>query len=195
MPTYPTPAALPVSPAAIPGLAKLLSMARRRSFAAAFDAVRAPTVVALLIALLGAVGSWLKQPWLFAGIGPTVLLVASNPGHESARIRAIVLGHLAAMGCAYLALMLLDATRAPSFYKTTFMVYPRIWASALALAMMALVQPQFRAFHPPAGATALLVTMGAYRMTGKTPLALVGGVVVMAVAAEALHRFRPRRGR
>jgi hypothetical protein len=53
--------------------------------------------------------------------------------------------------------------------------------------------PQLRSFHPPAAATALLVTLGAYRMTGKTPLALMGGVVVIALASEALQRIRPRR--
>jgi hypothetical protein len=32
-------------------------------------------------------------------------------------------------------------------------------------------------------------------MTGKTPLALMGGAVVMGLAAEALVRFRRRRSR
>jgi CBS-domain-containing membrane protein len=71
----------------------------------------------------------------------------------------------------------------------------RIWASAVALAMLAIVMPQLKSYHPPAAATALLITLGAYRMTGKTPLALMGGVVVIALAAEALNRLRPRRGR
>ena len=70
---------------------------------------------------------------------------------------------------------------------------PRVWASAGAIALLALVMPQLRAYHPPAAATALLVTFGAYRMTGKTPLALMGGVVIIAVAAELFNRLRPRR--
>jgi hypothetical protein len=57
------------------------------------------------------------------------------------------------------------------------------------------VQPQLRAYHPPAAATALLVTSGAYRMTGKTPLALMAGVLVVAIVAELLHHFRPKRAR
>jgi CBS-domain-containing membrane protein len=90
---------------------------------------------------------------------------------------------------------MLNATVAQSMLATRVVPFPRIWASAVAMAMLAIVMPQLKAFHPPAAATALLITLGAYRMTGKTPLALMGGVVVMAIAAEALHRFRPRRGR
>jgi CBS-domain-containing membrane protein len=70
--------------------------------------------------------------------------------------------------------------------------FPRVWASAAALAMLSVLLPQLRAYHPPAAATALLVTLGAYRMTGKTPLALMGGVVAVALVAELLNRSRPR---
>jgi CBS-domain-containing membrane protein len=65
----------------------------------------------------------------------------------------------------------------------------------VSLAMLAVLMPQLRAYHPPAAATALLVTLGAYRMTGKTPLALIAGVVAVAVASELLNRIRPRRSR
>jgi hypothetical protein len=61
--------------------------------------------------------------------------------------------------------------------------------------MLAILMPQLRAYHPPAAATALLVTLGAYRMTGKTPLALMAGVVAVAVVAEVLHRVKPRKSR
>jgi HPP family len=145
--------------------------------------------------LVGAIGSYMKQPWLFASLAPTVLMVAANPGHETTNFRAIVVGHIAAIACAYFALILLNATGSASMLATRVVPFPRIWASAAALAMLAIVTPQLKAFHPPAAATALLVTLGAYRMTGKTPLALVGGVVVVALASELLQRMRPRRGR
>jgi hypothetical protein len=94
-----------------------------------------------------------------------------------------------------LALMLFNASDAPLLAKAATDVSPRVWASAAALALLAIVQPQLRAYHPPAAATALLITLGAYRMTGRTPLALIGGVVAIAIAAELLNRLRPRRGR
>ena len=195
MSTYPTPAA--VRSTAMPplNLAKLTSLFRGRSIAAAVDAIWVPAVAATLIVIAGAIGHWLKQPWLFAGLGPTVLMLASNPGHETTRFRAVVTAHLAAIGCAYLALLLLNASGATAVITRATVPLPRVWASAASLAMLAILMPQLRAYHPPAAATALLVTLGAYRMTGKTPLALIAGVVAVAVASELLNRIRPRRGR
>lgn len=194
MTAYPTPAGLRAAPGA-PSLNRLFSMVRGGSVGAVLDLVWVPLVTAALITLAGAIGVWMKQPWLFAGLAPTALMVAANPGHETTSFRAIVVGHLAAIACAYLALLLLNAGAAPSMLATRVVPFPRVWASALAVAMLAMVTPQLKAFHPPAAATALLVTLGAYRMTGKTPLALIGGVVVVAIAAEILQRLRPRRGR
>jgi len=194
MPAYPTPAAMRAT-AGAPSFAKLTALFRGGSIAPALEMVWVPLVSAMLIVVVGAIGSYMKQPWLFAALAPTALMVAASPGHETNNFRAIVVGHLAAIACAYLALLLLNATTAPTMIATRVVPFPRIWASAAAMAMLAIVMPQLKSFHPPAAATALLITLGAYRMTGKTPLALMGGVVVMGIAAELLHRFRPRRGR
>jgi hypothetical protein len=194
MPAYPTPAVLRAT-AGAPSFAKLTAMLRGGSIAQVLDTLWVPLVSAMLIVLVGAIGTWTRQPWLFASLGPTILMVAANPGHETTNFRAIVVGHIAAIACAYLALLMLNATGSASMLATRVVPFPRIWASAAALAMLAIVTPQLKAFHPPAAATALLVTLGAYRMAGKTPLALVGGVVAVALAAEALQRLRPRRGK
>jgi hypothetical protein len=195
MSTYPTPAAVRTTAITPLSLAKLTALFRGSSLAKVVDAIWVPAIAATLIVLAGAVGYWLKQPWLFAGLGPTVLMLASNPGHETTRFRAVVIGHLAAIGCAYLALMLLNAHGATAVITRATVPLPRVWASAVSLAMLAVLLPQLRAYHPPAAATALLVTLGAYRMTGKTPLALIAGVVAVALAGELLNRMRPRRGR
>jgi len=195
MSTYPTPATARHTAITPLNLAKLTALFRGRSIATVVDAIWVPAVAATLIVLAGAIGSWLKQPWLFAGLGPTVLMLASNPGHETTRFRAVVVAHLAAIGCAYLALLLLNASVATAVITRATVPMPRVWASAAALAMLAVLMPQLRAYHPPAAATALLVTLGAYRMTSKTPLALMAGVVAVAVVAEVLNRVRPRRSK
>jgi hypothetical protein len=195
MSNYSTPAAVRTTPGATFKLRNFADMLSGRSVARAVDAAWAPGVCVALVILIGALGFWMHQPWLFAGLGPSILLVASSPGHETSRFRSIAVGHLVAIGCAYLALLLLNATSAPSLLAAATMSMPRVWASAGALAMLVLVQPQLRAYHPPAAATALLVTSGAYRMTGKTPLALMAGVLVVAIAAEVLHHVHPKRAR
>jgi hypothetical protein len=177
---------------------KMFSALRSGSVAPMVNAIWVPATAALLIAIAGLTGFWFKQPWLFAAIGPTVLMMVTTPGHESTSFRAVVVGHIAAMACAYMALLLLNATDAAgatTIAKAATEISPRVWASALALALLALVQPQLRAYHPPAAATALLITLGTYRLTGRTPLALIGGVVLIALAAEILNRIRPKRGR
>jgi hypothetical protein len=193
MSTYPTPATVRTTSPAPFRLASLTDLLRGRDAARVIDMIWTPSVCAALILVVGTIGFWLRQPWLFAGLGPSILLVASNPGHETTRFRSIVVGHLVAIACAYLALLLLNATSAPSLLAAATMSMPRVWASAGALAMVALVQPQLRAYHPPAAATTLLVTSGAYRMTGKTPLALMAGTLLVAIAAELLPRLRAHR--
>lgn len=182
-------------PVASVPLAKLGAMLRGGSLIEIVDAMWVPTVSALLIVAAGLAGHYMKQPWLFAGIGPTAFVLASAPNQETARFRNVVVGHLAAIGCAYLALLILNATGAPSVLVAAKISLPRVWASALGLAMLSLVQPQLKAYHPPAAATLLLVTFGAYRMTGRTPLALMAGVVLVAVLGELLNRLRPSRAR
>ena len=195
MSTYPTPAAARTAAITPLSLAKLGALFRGRSLATIVDAIWVPAIAATLIVLAGTIGYWLKQPWLFAGLGPTVLMLAANPGHETTRFRAVVLGHLAAIGCAYLALLLLNALGASTVVTRATVPLARVWASALSVGMLAVLLPQLRAYHPPAAATALLVTLGAYRMTGKTPLALIAGVVAVAAFGELLNRIRPRKGR
>jgi len=191
MSAFPTPASIPATPR-IPSLTGLLSKLRRGSVASVVSLLWVPAISAAVIVLTGAIGVWLRQPWLFAGLAPTIVMAAANPAHETTSFRAIVVGHLAAMACGYLAVLLLNATGAPTMIATRIVPMDRVWASAAALALLVVVQPQLKAFHPPAAATALLVTLGAYRMAGKTPLVLVGSVVLVALAFEGLKRVRPR---
>lgn len=191
MSVYPTPATVAASPS-VPSLTRLFAKLRAGSIAPALNLLWVPAVAAALIVLVGAVGVWMKQPWLFAGLAPTIIMIAATPGHETTSFRAIVVGHVAAIACGYLALLLLNATAAPTMIATRIVPMDRVWASAAAMALLVIVQPQLKAYHPPAAATALLVTLGAYRMTGKTPLVLVGSAVLIAVASEVLKLVRPR---
>lgn len=160
-----------------------------RSPAAAADSVWVPAVSGALVMVVGAVALASGQPVLFAALGPSALLIAATPGHSTTRFHAIVLGHLTAIVCAWLALLLLGAGRAPSMLGGELPVV-RVWASALAVAVTALVQPSLRAWHPPAAATALLLTLGAYRLTWKNSLSLMAGVLVLALLGEWFQRLR-----
>ena len=190
-PTVPSPAVTQQMSA--PGMtARLTSAWRGRSPAAASDSIWVPGVSAALILAAGAMSLATKQPWLFAGLGPTVIVAASSPGHPSTRFHSIVLGHAAAFACAWLSLLLLGAADAATLSSPHGMAVARVWASAFAVAGTALVQPTLRAYHPPAAATALLLTLGVYRTTWKTSLSLMAGVLVVALLAEWFQRIRLR---
>ena len=138
-----------------------------------------------------------------AGVGD----VRESPGLKIVTLLAglaYALAIVAVLPCAYLALLLLNANGAVGVLTRATVPYPRIWASAVAMGMLAVLLPQLRAYHPPAAATALLVTLGAYRMTGKTPLALAifnGQYEVASFLVERradvnkadAQRFTPRR--
>ena len=195
MASYPTPAGLRATSDAPLPLTKITAYFRGRAAATVLDAAWVPLASAVLIVLVGAMGHWMKQPWLFAALGPTIFMVVSAPGHETTSFRAVLVGHLAAIACAFLAVLMMNSAEAPTLMNATSVLSPRILASAIAMALLALVQSQLRSWHPPAAATALLITLGAYRMTGKTPLALMCGVLAVAIGAEVLRRLRPKHRR
>jgi hypothetical protein len=191
MASFPTPAAHSARSSLT--LGSLAASVRGGSPGVVLDALWVPGVSAVMILIAGGMSYYLRQPWLFAGLGPTALMVASSPGHETTRFHAVVVGHLTALACAWLALLVLSADSAPAVSASGGMPLVRIYASAAAIGLLAVVQPALRASHPPAAATALIVTLGAYRMKGKVPLGLMGGVLAVAVIGEVLRQVRQRR--
>lgn len=192
-PTVPTPAVPP--PSAGEHTSRLRTMWKGPSPAASPDAVWVPTVSGMLILAAGAMTLATGQPWLFAGLGPTALIVASSPAHPTTRVHNVVLGHLTAVACAWIVLLLLGAGDTATLLGGHSVPVVRVWASALAVALTALVQPSLRAYHPPAAATALLLTLGVHRVTWKVSLSMMAGVVVVALLGEWFRRLRLREQR
>jgi hypothetical protein len=194
-PTVPAPAVPPaVSRAgAQPAPASSTGTMRRfpgRSPAAAADSVWVPLASGALVLVAGAMTLATGAPWLFAALGPTAVLMAANPGHRTTRFHTVVLGHLTALLCGWVAVLLMGASGAPTFFGGHTVSVARIWASAAAIAVTTLIQPSLKAYHPPAAATALLVTLGAYGPTWKNLGSMMGGVLVVALVGEWMQRVR-----
>jgi hypothetical protein len=154
------------------------------------DAIWVPLVSAVMILAVGSVSLATGRPWLFAALGPTVVLLAANPGHPTSRFHAIVVGHVVALASAWIAILLLGAGDSRTLLVGGGISVARVWASALAVALMTAVQPSLKAYHPPAAASVLLLTLGVHRLTWNNALALVGGVLVVAVLGEWFQRIR-----
>ncbi len=196
-PTVATPAVppAPLRTATRAGAESHTSAMRRvasRSPASAADSVWVPLASGVLILVAGAMTLATGSPWLFAALGPTAVIVAANPGHPTTRFHAVVLGHLTALLCGWLAVLLMGAGDTPSLFGSHAISVSRIWASAAAVAVTTLLQPSFKAYHPPAAATALLITLGAYNGTWKNFASMMAGVLVVALVGEWLQRVRLR---
>jgi hypothetical protein len=144
---------------------------------------------AILVLVAGAMTLATSQPWLFAALGPTAVVVANSPGQSSSRFHSVVVGHLSALLVAWLVVILVGASGAAGMTADSVGV-ARVWASAMAVAVTTLVQASLRAYHPPSAATALLITLGAYHLTWKNSLSMMGGVVIVALMGEWFQRIR-----
>ena len=181
-----------------PGTATNVALTAARkmlSTGAMSDAIWVPLVSAILILAVGSLSLATRQPWLFAALGPTVVLLAANPGHATTRFHAIVVGHLIALSSAWIAVLLMGAGGSQTLLAGSGIAVARVWASAFAIAIMAAVQPSLKAYHPPAAATVLLVTLGVHKPSWNTFLALMGGVLVVAVLGEWFQRIRLKQQR
>ena len=152
------------------------------------DAGWGAAMSAILILVVGALTLATSQPWLFAALGPSAVVIASSPGQPSSRFHSVVVGHLSALLCAWLVVVLVGASASGMSSDTIGVA--RVWASAMAIAVTTLVQPSLRAYHPPSAATTLLITLGAYHLTWKSSLSMMGGVVVVALMGEWFQRIR-----
>ena len=192
-PTVPTPAV--TGPTRIAPIAPLerrpaARTARPRSRLVTSDTAWAAAMSAILILVAGALTLATSQPWLFAALGPSVVVIVSAPGQPSSRFHSVVVGHLSALLCAWLIVTLVGATGGANAVGDGVVGVARVWGSAMAVAMTALIQPTLRATHPPSAATALLITLGAYHLTWKNSLSMMGGVVVVALMGEWFQRIR-----
>ena len=190
-PTVPTPAVTgptriaPIAPSERP---RAVHTARSRSRFIGRDAAWGAAMSAILILVAGALTLATSQPWLFAALGPTAVVIATSPGQPTSRFHSVVVGHLSALLCAWLVVVLVGASSAGMADASVNVA--RVWASAMAVAVTALLQPSLRAYHPPSAATALLITLGAYHLTWKNSLSMMGGVVVIALMGEWFQRIR-----
>jgi CBS-domain-containing membrane protein len=145
---------------------------------------------AMLILVAGALTLATSQPWLFAALGPTVIVIACTPGQPTSRFHSVVVGHLSALLCAWLVVAVVGVSS--SSMSDGGIGVARVWASAMAVALIVLIQPSLRAYHPPSAATALLITMGAYQVTVRSSLSMMGGVAIIALMGEWFQRIRLR---
>lgn len=137
---------------------------------------------------LMAAAAWLTHaPFVFPSLGPTAFLFFYSPTAPTASPRNAFIGHLigAVMGWLSLAVFgLLDA--GPAIQEGVTL--PRVLAAGLSLGLTSGLMILFKAPHPPAGATTLIVSLGI--LTSPRQLAvLMVAVVLLTVQAFVINRL------
>jgi hypothetical protein len=177
--------AVPADPA--PELAA--SLPRTPRIASIPDPLWAPAVGSGLILLAGIVGLAIGQPILVASLGPTAYLQADSPALPASRLWNVLLGHLSGVIAALLGLAVFNAWTAPTPLIDHVLVPERVGASAVAIVATILIAAFLRASHPPAAATALLLSLGALR-TQQDLINLALGVLIVGSVGELVRRAR-----
>ncbi len=133
------------------------------------------------IALLTLLALLTRSPFVFPSLGPTAYLFFFSPQTESASPRNAVLGHLIGLICGFAAYRITGMHPFPQGFGGE-VYWPRILASALALALTGAIMVMLHVNHPPAGATTMIVSLG---ILAKPEYLVIIEIAVVLLAAQA----------
>ena len=141
----------------------------------------------ITIALLSATAMVTRIPFIFPSLGPTAFLLFFTPNQPTASPRHTIYGHAIGIVCGYGALWLMHLQHAPPALATG-VDGQRVFAAALSLAATGALMILFRAAHPPAGATTLIISLGI--VTRPFYLVIIEvAVALLCVQAIAINRL------
>jgi CBS domain-containing membrane protein len=139
------------------------------------------------IGLLSLVALVTGTPFVFPSLGPTAFLFFFDPRAPSASPHHAVIGHAIGIACGYGSLLLLGLEHSGSALAIG-VNGPRVLAAALSLAATGALMILLKAAHPPAGATTLIISLGAIAR----PLHLVVievALLLLVLQAIAINRL------
>ena len=141
----------------------------------------------LTIALLALLAVLTNSPFVFPSLGPTAYLLFIAPLAENSSPRNTILGHAIGLICGYAAFTLTGAATLP-FGVHPGVYWPRIIAAALSLSATGAFMVLFRASHPPAGATTLIVSLGIISQP-KELVIIEAAVFILVAQAFVINRL------
>ena len=141
----------------------------------------------LTIGILAALAMVTRAPFVFPSLGPTAFLFFFSPTSPTASPRHTLLGHAIGIACGYGALWITGLENAAPALATGVDLH-RVLAAALSLSLTGSLMILFKAAHPPAGATTLIISLGI--VTKPTYLLLIEVAVgLMTVQAVVINRL------
>jgi CBS domain-containing membrane protein len=139
------------------------------------------------IAILATLAMVLKAPLIFPSLGASAILMFYSPPLPTASPRSVVVGHAIGIVCGFAALVLTGLQNSPSAMAIGIDV-PRIIAAALSLAATGALMVLFKVTHPPAGATALVISLGVFTKPYQLPIMELA-VIVLTLQAIIVNKM------
>lgn len=171
------------------GLLRILHLERlsrrysRKTVLAAFNLING----GLSIALVSLVALVTQQAFIFPSLGATAFILFHVPLAEPASPRNTVCGHLVGALTGLFSLYLFGLHDAPSAMAAGVDL-ARVGAAALSLGLTGCLMVLLRVPHPPAGATALIVSLGLMPHPAQLPV-LMAGVSLLVAQAFVINRL------
>ena len=176
-------------PLVIRGIVQRLRMQRllkrfdERKVWAAFMFVNGFITIELLAVVALATGT----PFVFPSLGPTAFLFFFDPRAPSASPHHAIVGHAIGIVCGYGSLLLFNLEHSGSALALG-MTWPRVLAASLSLASTGALMILLNAAHPPAGATTLIISLGAIVRPSHL-LIIELALVLLVLQAIAINRL------
>ncbi len=161
----------------------LLTRFDERKVWAAFMFVNGFITIALLAMVALATGT----PFVFPSLGPTAFLFFFDPRAPSASPHHAIVGHAIGILCGYGSLLIFYLEHSGSALALG-VTWSRVLAAALSLAATGAVMILLNAAHPPAGATTLIISLGAISRPAHLVIIELA-LVLLVVQAIAINRL------
>lgn len=139
------------------------------------------------IGLLSAVALWTQEAFIFPSLGATAFILFYAPMAGPASPRNTLLGHTIGALAGWLSLAAFGLLDSPSA-MTAGVDWPRVGAAGLSLGATSGLMVLLRATHPPAGATALIVSLGLMPHLDQIPV-LLAAVFLLLAQAFGMNRL------
>jgi CBS domain-containing membrane protein len=139
------------------------------------------------IAVLATIAMLSKAPFIFPSLGASAILMFYSPPLPTASPRSVVLGHAIGICCGYAALVVTGLQNSPSV-MVMGVTEMRVIAAALSIALTGALMVFFRVTHPPAGATALVISLGVFTKAYQLPI-MEMAVIILTVQAIIVNKL------
>lgn len=139
------------------------------------------------IALVSFVALVTQEAFIFPSLGATAFILFYVPLAQPASPRNTLCGHLIGALMGLFALHIFGLQGQASAFMTGVDL-PRVGAAALSLGLTSCLMVVLRVAHPPAGATALIVSLGLMPNPAQLPV-LMTGVALLLAHAFVMNRL------